>query len=144
MNTIPDLPLLKRIPPPVRTALVWTVVVLYPVVLLYAVGRARTASVEFLTVPDPVRPYPAPYLLPRQGGQGGAALSYPLLATLLPAVLLRRRPLLGLSLMTGGAFLAVVSLRAWSYTLPQCVLLAVAVGLVTLSGRAAPRSPPPC
>ncbi|WP_280689021.1 sensor histidine kinase [Kitasatospora sp. GAS204B] len=121
MDDTPALPLLKRVPPAVRTALVWTAVALYPLVLVAAVRLAQTAH----GAPHSFGPVPAPV--------GGASVqaAYPVLATLLPVGLLGRRPLLALASMTAGAFLAEVSLADWPFLIvAESLLLGAAVCFV--------------
>ncbi|MFF7634558.1 sensor histidine kinase [Kitasatospora sp. NPDC008050] len=99
-------PLLKRIPPTVWTGLVWGVVPASPVALL-------------LTV--------------RPGVQAGPQAVLPVLATLLPLVLLRRRPLLGLALMLGAAYLGVVTFWWWWFGAVECLVADLALVYIALS-----------
>lgn len=102
-------PLLKRIPARVWTGLVWGVVLASPVALL-------------LTV--------------RPGVQAGTQAVLPVLATLLPLVLLRRQPLLGLALMLGAAYFGVVTFWWWWFGAIEC--LAADLALVYIA-RSRPR-----
>jgi signal transduction histidine kinase len=99
-------PLLKRIPPKVWTGLVWGVVLASPVALL-------------LTV--------------RPGAQSGPQVALPVLATLLPLVLLRRRALLGLVLMLGAGYLGVVTFWWWWFGAIECLAADLALVYIAVS-----------
>ncbi|WBC17073.1 histidine kinase [Micromonospora sp. WMMA1998] len=85
----------------VRTVLIWSAVALLPVALLLAATSGAGGPV--LVVPTPDHSVP------------GLPLRYlaPVLAVLLPAGLLRRRPLLALGLMLAGASLVTATTNAW-------------------------------
>jgi signal transduction histidine kinase len=79
MSTTPRPPLLGRMSPRARTILVWGGAALFPVMLVAVVADG-----------------------PHHSLLSGPAFTLPLLAMLVPAGLLRRRPLLGLGLMLFG------------------------------------------
>jgi signal transduction histidine kinase len=85
----------------VRTVLIWSAVALLPVVLLLAATSGMNGPV--LAVPTPGHSVP------------GLPVRYlaPVLAVLLPAGLLYRRPLLALGLMLTGASLVAATTNAW-------------------------------
>ncbi|MFE9958763.1 sensor histidine kinase [Micromonospora sp. NPDC005299] len=85
----------------VRTVLIWSAVALLPVVLLLAATSGMGGPVLVVPTPDNSVPgLPVRYLAP-------------VLAVLLPAGLLRRRPLLALGLMLTGASLVTATTNAW-------------------------------
>ncbi|MFI5832878.1 sensor histidine kinase [Micromonospora sp. NPDC051300] len=85
----------------VRTVLIWSAVALLPVALLLAVTSGAGGPVLVVPTPDHSVPgLPVRYLVP-------------VLAVLLPAGLLRRRPLLALGLMLAGASLVTATTNAW-------------------------------
>ncbi|QLQ37035.1 sensor histidine kinase [Micromonospora robiginosa] len=85
----------------VRTVLIWSAVALLPVALLLAATSGAGGPVLVVPTPDHSVPgLPLRYLVP-------------VLAVLLPAGLLRRRPLLALGLMLAGASLVTATTNAW-------------------------------
>ncbi|MFI7215409.1 sensor histidine kinase [Micromonospora maritima] len=85
----------------VRTVLIWSAVALLPVALLLAATSGTGGPVLVVPTPDHSVPgLPVRYLVP-------------VLAVLLPAGLLRRRPLLALGLMLAGASLVTATTNAW-------------------------------
>ncbi|WP_422743016.1 sensor histidine kinase [Micromonospora sp. WMMD754] len=85
----------------VRTVLIWSAVALLPVALLLAATSGAGGPVLVVPTPDHSVPVlPLRYLAP-------------VLVVLLPAGLLRRRPLLALGLMLAGASLVTATTNAW-------------------------------
>ncbi|WP_460624953.1 sensor histidine kinase [Kitasatospora kifunensis] len=69
----------------------------------------------------------------RPGAQAGPHAVLPVLATLMPLVLLRRRPLLGLALMLGAAYLGIVTLWWWWFGAVECVVADLALVYIAVS-----------
>ncbi|GAA5190890.1 sensor histidine kinase [Rugosimonospora acidiphila] len=91
---VPRPPRRRLLPPAARTALVWTAVGLFPFVLILSLGTPTSrASIDLVVVKVP------------------QIYALPILAMALPTTLLRRRPVLALTLTVFGAAAQVVAVH---------------------------------